>query len=282
MSMATVINPEIEKQFALEVSKRKTTIEGLLPAHIDYQRLASSALTCVRKLPQLLECNRQSLMLGIVQSAQWGLELGIQCHLIPFKGEVVLILDYKGVIDLMYRSGQIKKIQVRAVCANDEFKYSFGLNPELVHVPAMSDPGEPTHFYCVIDLLNGAQIFDVMSKAEIDAVKSKVPAVRNGKSSPWTDTPESYIEMGKKTVIKRTAKIVPFSTERAEVLNRALAQDTQYEIGKPVQIEVPAAASEEFGNVRTVGEEDDKSTKLTERLEAEQAGLRGDEELPLR
>jgi recombination protein RecT len=278
------INPQLEAAFAVDVAKRKNTIEALLPAHMDYNRLTRSALMCIQKVPQLLDCKRDSLMLAIVQSAQWGLELGIQCHLIPFKDDCVLVLDFKGVIDLMYRTGAVKKIQARAVFTNDEFKYSFGLNPELSHTPALKDPGEVTHWYAVVDMLSGAQVFDVMSKAEVDAIKAKVPAVRFKRSSPWTDSNESYIEMGKKTVIKRVSKVVPFSTERAEVLNRALIQDTQYEIEKEVKIEVPPQAQAEFGSVVTVGGEGDKSDKLADQLNQEAKatmGIQPTGELPL-
>ena len=56
---------------------------------------------------------------------------------------------YKGLIDLAYRSGEISVIQAQVVYDNDEFNFSFGLEPQLKHVPAKSDRGEPTHVYAI-------------------------------------------------------------------------------------------------------------------------------------
>ena len=48
-------------------------------------------------------------------------------------------MGYKGLLDLAYRSGEVSVIQAHVVCEGDEFEHTLGLEPTLVHKPALKE-----------------------------------------------------------------------------------------------------------------------------------------------
>ena len=203
----------------------KPQIEAALPSVITAERFSRMALTAVSSNPKLAECSPQSFMGALMSAAQLGLEpntpLG-QAYLIPFKNkgrmEAQFQLGYKGMIELAHRSGEFKNIEAHEVHENDQFAYAYGLEPELVHRPAMADRGEVVCYYAVYTLVNGGFGFEVMSKEDIQAHAKKYSQAYNSSFSPWKT---SFDEMAKKTVIKKVLKYAPIKTEFA----RAVAAD---------------------------------------------------------
>ncbi|HSU82615.1 MAG TPA: recombinase RecT, partial [Thermoanaerobaculia bacterium] len=142
-----------------------------------------------------------------------------QAWLVPSMGKVQLVPGYRGLLTLARDSGQILSINVQAVHRNDHFDYAYGLNERLEHVPGSGDRGEVTHFYAYAKLKDGGHCFEVMSRAEVDAVR------RSGRTegSAWGN---GYAEMGLKTVLKRIARFLPISVQKAAAL------DDLYESGR--------------------------------------------------
>jgi recombination protein RecT len=161
----------------------------------------------------------------MMNAAQLGLEpntpLG-QAYLIPYKNkgtlEAQFQIGYKGLIDLAYRSGQVKTIYAEEVYENDEFEYELGLEPKLVHKPAIKDRGEVIYYYAVFKLVNGGEGFTVMSKEDITRHMNRFSKAANAGFSPWQT---NFSEMAKKTVIKKVLKYAPLSTD----IMRSIAQD---------------------------------------------------------
>lgn len=213
------------------LEKAKPQIALALPKHLSADRMLRISMTSIRRTPQLLACNPQSLLGAIMQSAQLGLEpdgvLG-HAYLIPFKEEVQLIVGYKGLIDLARRSGQLSTIYARVVYAKDQFEYAYGLSERLEHIPSgAAETGEVVAAYAVAKLKDGALQFEVMTRGEIDAIRKRSKA---GDSGPWvTDFPE----MAKKSVLRRLCKMLPASVELA----RAVALDERADLGLPQQLE---------------------------------------------
>ena len=190
-------------------------------------RMARIVTTEIRKIPKLLQCNPKSLFGAIIQASQLGLEPGSalgHAYLIPYKNDVQLIIGYRGMIDLARRSCQIQSIEARAVYDGDDFSYSFGLHPDLQHTPCTYDKNNPlTHVYAVAHLKDGGVQWDVMSRDEVEAVRSQS---RAGQSGPWVT---HFTEMAKKTVIRRLFKYLPVSIE----IQKAVGIDELGEAGKP-------------------------------------------------
>lgn len=192
-------------------------IEKALPAVMTAERFTRIALSAVNNTPLLASCNIESFIGAMMNAAQLGLEpntpLG-QAYLIPFKNnkkgiyECQFQIGYKGLLDLAYRSGEVKTVGAQIVYENDEFDFEYGLEPKLKHKPAKSDRGDPVWVYAMFKLNNGGEGFEVMSIENIrEHAKRYSKSYNNG---PWQT---NFEEMAKKTMIKRVLKYAPLKSE---------------------------------------------------------------------
>lgn len=206
----------------------KADIARALPKHCNADRMTRIALTALTRTPKLQECDTASFMQCLLDLSQWGLEPnGRDAHLIPFNNkkrgvvECQLIIDYKGLVQLCYRTGQVESIHSDVVYANDDFYYSMGevrrhvpwwIRDDLTPKPA--EAGAVVAFYTRVKLKGGATKCEVMSKVDVDKVRSRS---RAGGSGPWVT---DYAEMGKKTVFRRASKWLPVSAEIVSAFER--------------------------------------------------------------
>lgn len=222
----------------------KQQISMALPKHMTADRLARIALTEVRKVPKLAQCDQTSFLGAIMQCAALGLEPGGalgHCYLIPFENrrqnrvEVQFIIGYRGMIDLARRSGQIVSLTARAVRERDEFAYTYGLDENVEHTPADGDRGEITYVYAVAKLKDGGVQFEVMSVADVRKVRDESQgyktALRYAKPGQPPNTPwhEHFEAMALKTVTRRLFKWLPVSIE----IQHAIANDERSDAGLP-------------------------------------------------
>ncbi|PYQ60466.1 MAG: hypothetical protein DMF53_16940, partial [Acidobacteria bacterium] len=240
---ARTVTPIESVRRALELMKPQLT--AILPAHLPADRLLRVVLTVLQSTPALLDCDRASLYRAVMTCAQLGLEpdgvLG-QAWLVPSKGKVQLVPGYRGLLTIARDSGQILSINAQAVHRNDHFEYAYGLNERLEHVPGSGDRGEITHFYAYARFKDGGHCFDVMSRAEVDAVRRSGPAEEPG----WVN---GYAEMGKKTVLRRIAKLLPLPVQKAAALadlyesgqHAALDDLGEIVVDRPAETEPPRA-----------------------------------------
>lgn len=207
------------------IKQMQNEIKKALPSVITPERFTRIVLSALSTNPKLAETTPQSFLGAMMTAAQLGVEpntpLG-QAYLIPYwngkekRLECQFQLGYKGLIDLAYRSGEVSVIQAQVVYENDEFTYSFGLEPQLKHVPAMSARGNPTHVYAVFRTKDGGYGFEVMSMEDVRAHAQRYSKAYN--SGPWQT---NFEEMAKKTVLKRVLKYAPLKSDFV----RGVAQD---------------------------------------------------------
>ena len=147
-------------------------------------------------------------------SAQLGLEPGVlgQCYLIPYGRECQFQIGYKGMIELLRRSGQLKDIYAYSVYENDEFEMTYGLDRDLKHKPNLQDRGNFIGCYCVAVLKDDARAFEYMTKEEIEAHGKKFSKTYG--NGPWKTDFEA---MAHKTVVKKMLKWLPVSVEFLEM-----------------------------------------------------------------
>lgn len=210
---------------------QKGVLQAVLPKHVSADRMLKIALGAMRTTPKLMQCTTESLFGAIVQCSQLGLEpntpLG-HAYLIPFekkskkgnqwvveKIETQIVLGYKGLIDLARRSGQVVSISAHEVCQNDKFDYAYGLNERLDHVPAMSNRGEVVAFYAVAKLVGGGHAFEVMSRQQVEEIRDASQNYKFAREKEKTVWGQHFIEMGRKTVLRRLFKYLPVSIELA-------------------------------------------------------------------
>ncbi|WP_106078141.1 recombination protein RecT [Chromobacterium amazonense] len=203
---------------------QKATLAAVLPKHVNADRMLKIALGALRTTPKLMNATVESLMGAVVQCSQLGLEpntpLG-HAYLIPFdnrqKGitEVQIVFGYKGLIDLARRSGQVVSIASHEVCERDEFQFEYGLDEKLVHKPAMGERGDVIAFYAVAKLVGGGYAFEVMSANQIEAIRDASQNYKFARDKAKTVWGQHFVEMGRKTVLRRLFKYLPVSIELA-------------------------------------------------------------------
>lgn len=198
------------------LEKSRDSIAAALPRHLTVERLTRVALGELRTNPKLLECQPASLMSAIVKASQLGLEVGSamgHAYLVPYKTEATLIIGYRGMLALARRSGEIQSITARVVYSRDTFDLEYGLEEKLRHIPSTDeDPGQVTHVYAVAKLVDGGIQYEVMTRAEVEAIRRRS---RAGGSGPWVS---DWNEMARKTVLRRLFKYLPMSIEMADSL----------------------------------------------------------------
>lgn len=228
-----VLSDQFKKQLALAV-----------PKHLNADRMARIAATEVRKNKALLNTEPTSFLGSVMQAAQLGLEPGSalgQAYLVPYGNQCQLIIGYKGMIDLARRSGQVLSLNAYAVREGDDFSFQLGLKPDIHHVPSLEADRikKPiTYVYAVATLKGGGYQFEVMSRAEVEAVRAKAKS-----KNIWNTY---FEEMAKKTVIRRLFKYLPVSIEALEITNA----DAKREAGEKVEpddvINIEAVSVEDF------------------------------------
>lgn len=208
-----------------------------LPKRILPERFARVAMTAVRRDQKLALCSQASFLAALMNAAQLGLEPGVlgQCWILPFAGEAQLIIGYRGLIQLAWRSGQVADVYGHAVHDGDLFDWQLGTERWIKHRPKPctdKDPGGITHSYAVFEPNSGGRKnFRVLELVEIDRHRQRSPAVRAGKKTPW-DT--DFEEMAIKTAFLALLKWAPLSVE----LERALEIDEASHAGMTAAIDV--------------------------------------------
>lgn len=252
-----------ELTFPAMLEAYKGEIARALPRHMNPDRLARIALTEFRKTPRLAECDPKSVFAAIIISSQLGLEPGLlgQAYLVPFKTECQLIPGYQGLIDLVRRTGKVKRIEAHVVRDGDKFTYKTGLVTVLEHEPNLdTEPGEMRLAYAVAEFTDGGFHVEVMTRYQIEAIRNNSQgyksAIQYKKDHPWISNTE---EMWRKTLIRRICKYLPKSAE----LMTALALDDAAHNG-PQGIDLADAVTGDWNgpiiDVSTTPEPETKST----------------------
>jgi len=254
-----------------EVKKFIQKYKNLIPAAITPERMMGIVLNEYRSTVKLRECTPMSFYGGVIKALQLGLELGPlqHCYLLPFKNgrtgryEVQFILGYRGMIELVRRSGQILSIEARPVYDGDNITISYGLEDKFEHIPYHqidgADKGKLKGVSLKVKFVNGGYLTDYMPLCEIEEHRSRSLAKDSG---PWkTD----YEAMALKTIIRKNFRWLPVSTEiqRAiaandEAINRITPDDNDIEVDFeqiPHEAESAPTAPKEPPQEQPAGEE---------------------------
>jgi recombination protein RecT len=196
----------------LSSSSFKAEIEKALPKHCTPDRFLRVALTALTKTPKLGDCTPASVCSALLTLSQFGLEPdGRRAHLIPYGNQCQLIIDYKGLAELVLRSGLVSYLHADVVCENDVFDYNMG-EVSRHSIDFKKARGKPYAFYALCKFKDGTTKADVMTLEEVEAIRARSKA---GKSGPWVT---DFNEMGKKTAFRRLSKWLPLSPEIREVV----------------------------------------------------------------
>ena len=234
--------------------EKKHHIAAVLPDHIDVKGFlgtAAAALYASDTLMAAAEKDPGSLVAALIRCASLGHRPGTdEFYLTPRGGKVLGIEGYRGIVERMYRSGAVRNVVVREVCANDRFTFVEGLDEKPVHRFGGShndqtgagffgeygnlNRGEMVGVYAYAVLDTGAiSRVVILTRDDVMAARQASPA-GNTKDSPWNrpDGGNAHPEftgrsMWWKTAARRLEPWVPTSAEYRRQQLLAAAEATR-------------------------------------------------------
>lgn len=226
-------------KFRGQLEQRANEFKMVLPTHIKPEQFQRTIVTAVQADPELLNADRQSLILACMKAAQDGL--------LPDKREAALVV-YKeskningqwvekkvvqylpmvyGLRKKILQSREVTDIKASVVYRREyeegHFLYEEGTESMLRHKPILDLSEEEASdanivvAYSMATYKDGSKSYEVMRRFEIDKVRecSQTGATKDRKGrprtpkGPWVDW---YPEQAKKTVMRRHSKTLPQS-----------------------------------------------------------------------
>jgi recombination protein RecT len=234
-----------DKQFRGEISK-------VLPQFFPLDKMMRIALTEFRKNPKLQECSPASIKAALLTAAQLGLEvggIGGKLYFIPYKikgthdqYECTPIISYKGMCEMIWRTGKIKTLDADIVRENDHFSAQKGSSAFLDHQIVLRDRGEILGAYAYVVLKEDGFKYDYLSLDEINKIAYVVG--QNGQLYPrsnfWRD---HFDEMTKKTALRRLFKTLP------DIPEFSLVNDMEYSIEQKAYAVLEPLSHEKISDV---------------------------------
>lgn len=209
--------------FRSAMDKQQGEIAKQLPKGVEADRFVRTAMTVVNMNPELLTCTPNSLFAAIMLAAKDGLlpdgkEALIQPYNVNVAGkgqpskwekQAQYMPMVKGMMQIMYRTGEVAMVDGVAVYEKDVFEYERGDMPRIIHKPytGMEAPGPVVAAYVVIKLKNGEVKREVMFRRDIENVRQASKAKDGPGWKNW------YDQFAIKAVIKRAFKQLPTDSE---------------------------------------------------------------------
>ena len=219
------------KAFSDYLERLKPQMAMALPKHMKADRMARLALSAFSSSPDMQRCDFRSIASSLMTAGAMGLEPGVNGagYLIPYKGVCTFVPGWKGMQDLVNRSGRATT-WTGAVFEGDQFEYELGDRPFVRHRPGdENDPKKLTHVYAV-GRINGSE-FPVIEVWTVRKVwKHRDTLNKQGTKHYSLRHPEMY---ARKVVLLQVLKYMPTSVEIAN----AIAASEAAELGRPTVID---------------------------------------------
>jgi recombination protein RecT len=192
--------------------------ENVATHHIPVSKFVQVVLTEIKKNEKLQQAfieNPASMFASILAGAEIGLmpsnqqEFFLIPRRIDGKMTVTPQIGYRGLVSIILRSGEVDHIDTYVVFEGEEFKVTYGLTPNIVHVADYSVKRDSETFkfvYAVATLKSGRQQFFVLSKGEI--VKIQQLSKYNNELY-FNDRKDPNFWMARKTALIQLAKLLP-------------------------------------------------------------------------
>jgi recombination protein RecT len=202
----------------------ETYKENVLPAllkkhNIEPAQFVQIVLSEIKKNEKLLLAfneNPASMFASILAGAEIGLipsDMLGEFYLIPRKIEgkmtVTPLIGYKGLVNIILRSGEVTKVHTQCVFEGEEFEPIYGLEPNIIHKPnyEIERSSKTLKFvYAVAKLKNGDYQFEVLSRGDIVKINS---LSRYDNALYFNDQKDPQMWMVRKTALIQLAKMLP-------------------------------------------------------------------------
>jgi recombination protein RecT len=222
-------------KFSGFLEKLKPQLAVALPRHMNADRMARLAMTAFSTNADLQNCTPTSIAGSIMTAAQLGLEPGIngQGYLIPYKGTCTFVPGWKGLVDLVARSGRAT-VWTGVVYPGDNFEFQLGDAPYCKHVPGDGgdDGDEFSHVYAIGRVRDASMaVIEVWTRAK---VKKHLKQYNKVGGRHYALASENNLEMyARKVALLQVLKYMPASIELANAIEVSHAA----EAGKGVVLE---------------------------------------------
>ncbi|MFI5973597.1 recombinase RecT [Streptomyces sp. NPDC051452] len=205
--------------------RRETYFTDALPRHVDRAHFMAVAQA---RMEDLKNCTPASIHTALLACARFGLEPdGRQAAIVPYSGVATFQPMYEGYIELMYRHPRVDSVHFGWVRENDAWDYT-PTEPsprDFYHKPRVDLTDEErgkvilAYAFAWIDGRRSQVI--ILNRSQAEGIRNKFSkaykkAESNGKrDSAWhTD----FDAMWAKSAVLRLRKVVPTSTELAELI----------------------------------------------------------------
>lgn len=207
-------------------------IKAMAPAGSDVERVIVAVMQSIerdKRAPsggKLQLCSPSSVRLCVLQSLELGLipsgTMG-DAYLVPYAGVATLVPGYRGLARLAQESGAARNVRATEVYRGEKFEWCEGSDARIVHVPDLEkrthEKADVVAVYAIATLADGSEIREVCSVKEIERVAK---AVKSDKV--WGP---HWVEMARKTAIRRLLKKAPINPVKASAFARAVALDEE-------------------------------------------------------
>lgn len=257
---------EAPEDYIIKLAMEKRTqnrISAVLPPHVKLDRFNAIFSHAVRSVKDLNICEPMTIIGGVIMASQLGLEINTpqqQAFLLPFKKgfgnnavhNAQLIIGYRGMIELVGRTGLNASFYASEVYTNDVFDERRGSAQELIHsIVNHEDRGAFKGAYAIAKIPGRADTWVYLPKAEIEKARAVNKSSKED-YSPWT---KWYDEMAKKTAFRRLFKWLPSSVEQRwgepSLVARAMALDDAADAGRQRLAIESGLQQEKLGNAPT-------------------------------
>jgi recombination protein RecT len=242
---------EISKAVVLAKDKlrlHRAWFDKVAPKHIDAEQFVSLCLGVVDRGSQNLKLavlqNPDTFFTAASECARLGLVPGSNFFFVPFKNgseksprkgtyEITGIIGYKGMVDMIYRTGAVSAVHSYSVRAEDKFDYEPGEGLPAHVVPPNEQGQRGLGLVSRRGFLTGTWAFAAMTAGghsqpvvlgseEVLAYRARAKTFEFW-GPPWPQEGKDTVPMWKKTGLRRLYEIVPHSTEYRYEMARALS-----------------------------------------------------------
>lgn len=214
------------QKFATQItSYENKVLPSLLENHgISPAKFTQIVLSEIKRNDKLLQAfmeNPASMFASILAGAEVGLipsDMLGEFYLIPrnmkqsdgkYKMTVCCQVGYKGMVNILLRSGDVTRIHTEVVYDGDEFTPVYGLEPNIIHKPNFDVPrtaDKIKYAYAVAKMKSGEYQFAVMTRKEIETV---VAMSKYENSLYFNDKMGINRWMERKVVLTQLSKMLP-------------------------------------------------------------------------
>jgi recombination protein RecT len=204
-----------------------------IPGHMTVEREMRTATVMLMQSKDLQAASPLSFYVAVSIAINSGIGLGNgKGYLVAYKGNVSYVPGWKGLIDLVNRTGRASA-WTGVVRKGDQFEYQLGDSPYLKHKPGDSEEhADITHYYAV-GRVKGAEYphLVVWSVAKVHKHLKEYNKVGGKHYAAKND--DNFEAYGRKVVLLQVIKYLPTSVE----LENAVAAENANASGKAAHVE---------------------------------------------